>query len=390
MDLRFPEDSESLRRRFRSWLRTNQDETLVGLDVRGDEFDRNLDRLRAWNVRLADAGYAAVHWPVEYGGHGAGPVEAVVVAEELAKAMAPAPVNSLGISNIAPAIMRYGTPEQLELLRPMLRGEVIWSQGFSEPEAGSDLASLRSTARQVPGGFIVNGQKTWNTLGHVADMCATLVRTDPSVVGHAGLSYLLIDLHSTGVARQRIRNMAGDWGFCNLFFEDVHVLSSALLGPLNRGWAVATTTLTHERGAVGHLHEDMRRRARDLLDLARGSVSNGHPALLNTAIRIEIGRVFADIELLRLLNLRAVSEGSRGSPPGPESSLAKLLWNRINERMAETAAELMGYEANYGEWGRRRLYARSHSIAGGTTEVQRNIIASRILRLPAVERPSPG
>ncbi len=215
-----------------------------------DEGD-NLEILREWSRTLFDGGWAAVSWPAERGGRDAGVDEQLAYHEEMARAQAPGPVNVIGVSNIAPAIMQYGTPEQAErFLTPMLRGDEIWCQGMSEPDAGSDLASLRTSAVLDGDVFVVNGQKTWNSLGRFADWCQLYVRTDPTAAKHKGISCLLVDMRSPGIEVRPVRTMAGDLTFSELFFDNVRVPATALLGPLNEGWRVAMATLSHERAGV--------------------------------------------------------------------------------------------------------------------------------------------
>ena len=217
--------------------------------------DAPLDELRPWNALLFDAGYAAPSWPTRFGGRDAGLEDQLSHTEEMARADAPGPVNAIGVANIAPAILRYGAEEQQErFLRPMLRGDELWSQGMSEPGAGSDLASLRCAAVDVGDAFVVNGQKTWNSNGHLADWCQLYVRTDPGAAKHRGITCLLVDLALPGIEARPIRTMAGDVSFAELFLTDVRVPRSAMLGALHDGWAVATRTLSNERAGVASLY----------------------------------------------------------------------------------------------------------------------------------------
>src|SRR5947209_14290971 len=225
-----------------------------------------LERMRAWNRTLADAGYAAIAWPVEYGGRGAGVMEQVVYAEELHRAGTPGTLNVIGISNIAPSIMQHGTEEQKRrFLRPMLRGDEIWCQGFSEPNAGSDLASLQTRAVAEGDGFVVNGQKVWNTFGNIADWCELLVRTDPDAPKHKGISCLLVDMRLPGIESRPLVTITGEREFSEIFFSDVRVPRSALLGPENEGWRVAMSTLTPERRGVPTPHLGVRKKLPNLI-----------------------------------------------------------------------------------------------------------------------------
>ena len=343
--------------------------------------------MREWNARLADAGYAAISWPEEYGGRGAGLLEHVVLSEELSRADAPGTVNVVGISNIAPAIMHFGTEEQKRGFLPrMLRGDDIWCQGFSEPDAGSDLASLRMTAVRDGDEYVVRGQKVWTTLGNVANWCELLVRTDPTAKKHQGISCLLVDLTLPGIEVRPLVTITGEREFNELFFDDVRVPVTALLGAENDGWTVAMATLTNERGGVANLHLSVRKRIGRLFDLAASVQIDGRAATTDPSVRRTLARIYLRGESLKLLADRAISGAMHGRPAGPESSIAKLLWSDLDQEIAATATGLLGPEGMSGPWARDRLASRALSIAGGTTQVNKNIVAQRILGLP--KRPS--
>ena len=240
-------------------------------DRRGAD-DAAFETLRSWNATIADAGWAAVSWPREYGGRGASPIEQLAYAEEITRARVPLPLNIIGINNIAPAIMQYGTEAQKrDLLPPMLRADDIWCQGMSEPEAGSDLASLRTRAVRDGDDFVVTGQKIWTSLGHRADWCQLYVRTDPEAPKHKGISCLIVDMSSPGIEARPLVTLNGDSDFAEVFFNDVRVPAQALLGPLNKGWQVATTTLSYERAAAARLYAEMQVRLHDLVEDMRRS-----------------------------------------------------------------------------------------------------------------------
>ena len=384
MDFDYPPEAEAFRQEFRAWLAENLDGELVGLgfaDLTPDS--GRLAVLKDWNRRLAEAGYAAISWPVEYGGRGAGVMEQVVFTEEMHRAGAPGTLNPIGLSNIAPAIMQWGTEEQKAHFLPrMLRGDDIWCQGFSEPDAGSDLASLATRAVRDGDDFVVTGQKVWNTLGNVANWCELLVRTDPDVPKHKGISCLLVDMTLPGVEVRPLVTITGEREFNEIFFTDVRVPADALLGPCNEGWKVAVTTLAHERGGVASLHLGVRAKVQRLLELARTTPRNGATAADDPVIRQSLARAYLEAEYLKLLADRAVSAELHGRPLGPEGSLAKLVWGDVENRIAQVAGEVLGPAANTGEWGRDRVYVRAISIMGGTTQVNRNIVAQRVLGLP--------
>ena len=378
MNWRYPPEAEAFRHEVREWLEHNLPDDLRGKVLTDADDPDVLPALREWNRALADAGYAAIAWPAEYGGRGAGLLEQVVLAEELSAADAPPSLNPIGISNIAPAIMQYGTDEQKRSLLPrMLRADDIWCQGFSEPDAGSDLASLRTTAVDDGDVFIVNGQKIWTTLAHLANWCELLVRTDADAPKHKGISCLLVDMTLPGVEVRPLVTMTGDAEFNEIFFTDVRVPKSTLLGPINEGWRVAMSTLTNERAGVAVLHLAVRKKIARLIEAARVNGTANDPV-----VRQKLARIYLEGEYLKLLADRAVSGALHGRPTGPESSLIKLVWSEVQQRLAMVAGEVLGSEANTGQWARERVYAPSYSIAGGTTQVNRNLVAQRVLGLP--------
>ena len=379
MDFSYPPEAEAFRAELRAWLAANLDELFRAAGAaRGlASGPEQITLLREWNAWLADAGYAAIHWPREYGGRGAGLIEQVVWVEEMHRAGAPPTVNPIGLANIAPALMAHGSEAQKQrFLRRMLRGEDIWSQGFSEPGAGSDLASLRTGALRDGAHYLVNGQKTWTSLGAQADWCQLLVRTDPSAPKHRGISCLLVDLRLPGVDVRPITTLTGESDFAELFFRDVRVPADALLGAENEGWRVAMTTLTAERAGVATLHLGVRGRIQALIEDARAA-----GALADARHRERLARLYLEGELLKLLSERALS-GIVHQRQGPEGSLVKLVWSQTEQRVAEVTAEVLGQAALGGRWASARLAARSYSIAGGTTQVNRNIVAERVLGLP--------
>ncbi|MFM8304869.1 MAG: acyl-CoA dehydrogenase family protein, partial [Actinomycetota bacterium] len=241
MDFDYPAEAEAFRSEFRAWLDAHVTDEVRSIGARGLGYDtpEALARSQAWNRALADAGYAAIAWSVEYGGRGAGVMEQVVWAEELHRSGAPGPVNVLGIPNVAPAIMTYGTETQkTRLLPPMLRGDEVWCQGFSEPNAGSDLAALSTTARRDGDSWVINGQKVWTSLGHHAHWCELLVRTDPDAPKHRGISCLLVDMATPGIDIRPLITITGEHDFNEVFFDDVRVPADAILGPEHEGWRV--------------------------------------------------------------------------------------------------------------------------------------------------------
>jgi alkylation response protein AidB-like acyl-CoA dehydrogenase len=380
MDLSFGTEADVFREELVEWFAANHP---GDLDEGGDDDDTVFDRRRSWNVTLFEAGYAAIDWPVTHGGRDASVLEQLVYNEEIARAGVPGPVNAIGVANIAPAIMTLGTAEQQErFLRPMLRGDEIWSQGMSEPDAGSDLASLQCRAVRDGDHFVVNGQKTWNSLGHRADWCQPYVRTDPAVPKHEGMTCLLVDMRSAGIETRPIKTMGGALDFAEVFFTDVEVPVSAVLGEIGSGWHVATRTLGFERAGVAKLSLMLKENFDRLLADA-GPVRRADPVQ-----RQRLSARYIDTVLLRLLAQRAISAAIHGKMPGAEASVIKLAWSTMEQRVAETALDVMGIDGLSGPWAERLAGSRSLTIAGGTTEVNKNIIGERVLGLP--REPSPA
>jgi alkylation response protein AidB-like acyl-CoA dehydrogenase len=369
-------DVDAFRAELRAWLAAHLTPEVVEAYGRPGE-GPSLDVLRAWNRTLADGGWAAPAWPVEHGGRGAGVAEQLAYLEETSRVRAPGPVNVIGVSNIAPAIMHFGTAEQQQrFLRPMLRGDEIWSQGMSEPDAGSDLASLRTAAVEDGDDFVVNGQKTWNSLGHLADWCQLYVRTDPAAKKHAGITCFLVDLRTAGIQARPLTTMTGDHTFAELFFTDARVPRSAMLGPLHGGWSVAMTTLSFERAGVARLHLSLANRLDTLLSDPRARAGLRDPVR-----RDRLARVYAAIRCMRYLTERSLADPAAAGAGG---SLAKLAWAACDQELADVAVDLIGLDALRAEddWGDNLLAVRQASIAGGTTEINKNIVGEHVLGLP--------
>jgi hypothetical protein len=362
-----------------AWLAEHLTVAVIEAGRAGMDVGDNFEILRAWNQTLADAGWAAVAWPREFGGREAGIAEQLACLEEMSAAEAPGAINVIGVSNIAPAIMAVGTEEQqARFLAPMLRGDEIWSQGMSEPDAGSDLASLRTSARLEGDVFVVNGQKTWNSLGRHADWCQLYVRTDADVPKHKGISCLLVDMTTPGVEVRPLRTMAGELTFSELFFTDVEVPRDRLLGPLNEGWRVAMTTLSHERAGVARLHLSLSNRLDKLMADAKGRA-----ALADPVIRDRLMALYARIACMRWTTTRELQAVGQGRQPSPTmGSIAKLMWSLTEQTLAELAVDLLGLDALSGPWAKNLASSRQSTIAGGTTEINRNILGEHGLGLP--------
>jgi len=373
MDLRDTPEEESFRLEVRAWLEANAPKPPH--PARGS--DESFDFGKRWHRRLYDAGYAGLSWPAEFGGRSASPALQVIFEEELGRAEAPGLSNHLGIYHVAPAIMAFGTQEQKDrYLTPMLNAEEIWCQGFSEPGAGSDLASLRTKAVLDGDEFIVNGQKVWTTWGHHADWCQLLVRTEPDAPKHKGISCLLVDMHSPGITVRPLKQMSGDAEFNEMFFDDERVPAANLLGARGQGWAVTMTTLASERASVLTFHVRTKKQVRDLAALARARGREEDPL-----IRARLGQCAIDAEALQLFSYWSVS--NRGKTTGLEGSMAKLLWSELQQRIYETAMEILGPDAPLrSDWLHGLLDSRGLTVAAGTSEIQKNLLAERALGLP--------
>jgi alkylation response protein AidB-like acyl-CoA dehydrogenase len=380
--------ADEYRRELRSWLAEHFTPD-VAAAVSDHPEDARFEVQRAWNAILVDAGHGAVSWPARYGGRDAGLRQQLAGHEEMARAGAPGPINAIGVANIAPAIMSFGTEAQKErFLHPMLRGDEIWSQGMSEPEAGSDLASLRCRGVLDGDHFVVTGQKTWNSNGDRADWCQLYVRTNADAPKHQGITCLLVDMRTPGVEARPIVSMAGDTGFSELFFTDARIPTSALLGAVDAGWSVATSTLSNERAGVASLYLHTRRSFDRLVDAAKEPRPNGSRPIDDPVSRDRLMACFQDVRNLEFLAKRMLGTEMSGRAPGAEGSVIKLAWSQTGQRLAETAIAVLGIDALSGPWGETLLSSVSLSIAGGTTEVNKNIIGERVLRLPREPKPS--
>ena len=381
MDFSYPAEVERFRAELREWLTANLTDELIAARRPSGRTDATFEALRAFNRTMADAGWAAVSWPREYGGRGATVLEQLVYTEETTRARAPLPLNVIGMNNIAPAIMQYGTEGQKTALLPrMMRADDIWCQGMSEPEAGSDLAALRTRAVRDGDDFVVNGQKIWTSLGHRADWCQLYVRTDPEAPKHQGISCLIVDMTLPGIEVHPLVTLNGDTDFAEMFFHDVRVPADALLGPLNGGWQVATTTLSHERAGAARLYAEMEMRLEELVaDFAAADA-------LDDAVTLRrLGEIAVRIKYLEVLCQRSISATLHGGPVNAalgSASLAKTVWGEVGQDLAALAFDVLGTPGVRNQWVDYRLTSRSLTIAGGTSQINKNITAQRVLGLP--------
>ncbi len=391
MDFAYTREEETFRKEVRRWLEKNRPRGPKAASRGALTEDGDWDRLVEWHKKLHAGGWIGLSWPKEYGGRGATLMEQIIFNQEMNRLKLPPGCNVLGVMMAGPAIMHWGTEEQKQThLAKTLSGDEIWCEGLSEPGSGSDLASLQ--CRAVPDGddFIVNGQKVWTTLAHRADSVQLFVRTDSEAAKHKGLSCLLVDMKSPGVTVRPLRQITGDAEFSEIFFEDVRVPKANLLGPLNAGWQVLITTLMHERAGISELGTEQI--IDHLFELARSLEKDGRPASKDGYVRQQLAQFAIEVQARRLNGLRSLTKRLKGAPPGPEGSIGKLSATELTKRMAKFAVELAGPRAlvegsspfalDQGRWLQSILASPSLTIAGGTSEVNRNIIAERILGMP--------
>jgi alkylation response protein AidB-like acyl-CoA dehydrogenase len=387
MDFRDTPEEAAFRAEVRGWLRaTLTDAWFDDPDPSPRDPTRTEELRRWWQRELYDAGWAGLTWPTDYGGRGGTMVQQVIFNEESARARAPEPIGVIGLYMAGPTILAWGTDEQKRrYLPPLLAGDEIWCQGFSEPEAGSDL-DVRSRAVRDGDDYVVNGQKVWTSYGHIADWCLLVTRSDPHAPKQTGFTYLIGDMHASGVSVRPLVQITGRAEFNELFFDDVRVPVSHRLGAEGEGWQVAMTTLLHERGTMAASLQVMSRITLDRLVALTAELGvAGDPV-----VRERLAGFQMDVEALRLTNLRAITKMERGIP-GPEGSMSKLLWERVQQGMGEYAMELLGTAGllmsdasgdRDGIWAHVYLRGRGHTIEAGTTEILKNIVAERVLGLP--------
>jgi alkylation response protein AidB-like acyl-CoA dehydrogenase len=392
MDLNLTTEERLFRDELRAWLGANVPSDWK--QRREDPLETRFEYLRAWQSKLYEAGWAGVSWPKQYGGRGATLMQQVIFWQEMARAGAPPLANVLGLGLIGPTIIAFGADAQKRRYLPkILSAEEIWCQGFSEPNAGSDLASLQMEARQEADSYIVNGQKVWTSYGWLADWCELVVRTDPNAPKHKGLTVLLVDMKTPGIEVRPLRQMTGETEFNELFFHDVSVPLENVVGKVNEGWDVAIGTLMHERGTFGAgLQITYQQNIQRLIELSRQFRRNGRRAAEDPLIRQELAQCYAEIEIMRWNQMRAFSRISATGVPGPEGSIQKLFWSELNQRLQQVAQELLGpygqldgsdsHAIDNGLWSYGYLRARGNTIEAGTSEIQRNIVGHFVLGLP--------
>ncbi|MGH7309089.1 MAG: acyl-CoA dehydrogenase family protein [Candidatus Rokuibacteriota bacterium] len=390
MDFDFTPEQEAFRKEVRQWLERTLPDDLRGRSFAASRADREeVRKLRAWQKTMYEAGYVGIDWPREFGGRGATLIEQIILYQEMARAESPQPVNRGGLSMLGPTLMKYGTSAQQRRFLPgILTADDLWCQGFSEPNSGSDLANLRT--RAVPDGdaFVVTGQKVWTSMAHVADWCFLLVRTDPQEARHKGISFLLVDMRSSGITVRPLRQMTGEAEFNEVFFDAVRVPAANLVGRINEGWAVAITTLAYERDLLTFIrHIALRNAVQRLVRLVQ---EQGRGA--ERTVRQKVAGLWIGEQALQLNAYRSLTKILTGGQPGPEGSTAKLFWSQMDQELAQVATEVLGpfsqlasgppWARDDGQWEFYALLAQASGIRAGTSEILRNILSERVLGLP--------
>jgi alkylation response protein AidB-like acyl-CoA dehydrogenase len=376
MDLSLTDSEAAFRDEVRGWLEQNS----PGAAPQGDD-EAEFEFRRNWQRKMHEAGWAGLSWPEDYGGKGATLIEQSIFNEELARSGAPLPANVLGLVMGGPVVITHGSEQQKQrYLDPILSGEEIWCQGFSEPESGSDLASVKTRAVKSNGGWKVTGQKVWTTYAHEAKWCMLLARSDSDAPKHKGITYFILDMDQPGVDVRPLRQITGESEFNEIFLEEAEVPDENVVGEPGGGWQVALTTLMFERAGLGAAAVmGLSSTFDELLEIIRERDLADDPV-----IRQRVAKLKISIEAMRFGALRALTATMKNGIPGPEGSLSKLQWADTNQSLTELAGDVLGVEALEpgGIWSYRLLRARANSIEGGTTEVLKNIVAERVLGLP--------
>ena len=396
MDLNESQEHRAYRARVRSWFEQHRPGTLETLEDR-----------RAWHRTLYDAGFVGMGWPKAYGGQEASPIEQAIAGEEMARSQVPGTINSLGIGFIGPTLIAHGTEAQKQrYVKKILTAEELWCQLYSEPDSGSDLASLKTTAVRDGDHYIVNGQKVWSSQAFNADYAILLARTDTAAPKHKGISYFILDMHAEGVDVRRLKQITGSSEFCEEFLTNVRVPVENRIGEEGQGWELAQTTLGFERG--GSLLARVTAQKATLyrlIEVCKTMPRNGGVAIDDPLVRQKIGRMLAEVEVLRYAGLRLLSKLEKGQRPGPESSVDKLYYSEMDKRHQELIQEILGpygqllegapaelalgmrsTREDEGSWAYNFLWSRAGTIYSGSSEIQKNIIGERVLKLPREPR----
>jgi len=387
VDLSFTKEEESFREEVRSWLDDNLPAEWRHRGVGGYREDDDEDLQRRWQRMLHDAGWLKLGWPKEAGGRGATPVMQAIYQEEMARAGAPVILGRLGVTLLAPTLLGHGTQwQKAEYIDRILSGDLVFCQGFSEPDAGSDLAGLRTRAERKDGKWVLNGQKTWSSGAHYADKSFLLARTSTDGEAHKGIGFFLVDMHQPGVEVRRIRQMTGGGEFSEIFLSGAEVDDRDLVGQPGDGWKIAMAVFGFERGGLAQAAR-FERAVGELAALARN-----HGAGSDATTRQRVAQAQIDAHVFKVVGLRNLTRAEHGHPPGPEASLTKLYWSEMDKRMQELAVGLQGaygalapespFALEDGRWQFGWMWAQAETIYAGSSEIQRNIIAERVLGLP--------
>jgi alkylation response protein AidB-like acyl-CoA dehydrogenase len=376
MDLSFTEEEQAFALEIRGWLAEH-----LELPPGFASLEEQIAWGREWQARLAADRWVGIHWPAEYGGRAATPVQVAIYNMEYARSRALQPVNRVGINLAGPTLLAHGTEAQKQRWLPrILDASEIWCQLFSEPEAGSDLASLKTKAVPVDGGWRLEGQKVWTSYAQFARWGIALVRTDPEAPKHRGISYVIVDMEADGIEIRPLVQITGEAEFNEVFFDGAFVPEDHLVGGLHQGWAVASTTLAHERGTAFPFKEQV---VHEVFLDELYALAEERALLDDVEVSDALAQSFVELRILRLHNWATLSRLGRGIEPGPESSVTKLAWTDMTQHLSEAALSVVGEGAPLaGPWSRQWLWSKAASIAGGTSEVQRTIIGDRILGLP--------
>ena len=395
MDLDFTPEEQAFRDEARAWLGEHlpaEERPPEGQEMRA--FDL------AWQRTLFDGGWAGINWPTEYGGRGLSDIQQMIWYEEFARADPPFTLNNsctfVGNNHGGPTLIVNGTEAQKsEHLPKILRGEQVWCQGFSEPGSGSDLASLSCKAVVDGDELVVNGQKTWTSYAHVADVQELLVRTDPAAPKHKGISWVVCDMSSPGIEIREIRTMSHVTDFCEVFYDDVRIPLSNVVGQVNDGWRVAMSTLGFERGTAFMADQvDLAKVVEELIETARTTVGpdRRRPAIADDEIARRLATARAEVSALKAMTITGISRTARTGVPGPEGSMVRCFHGELHQRVYQLALDIIGPEAlrltpvdGEGTWTGSYLQSFAYTIGGGTTDIQRNIVGERVLGLPRVK-----
>jgi alkylation response protein AidB-like acyl-CoA dehydrogenase len=385
VDLSFTPEERAFATEVREWLAAH-----VEVPPRFENIADEVEFGRTWQAQLAADRWVGIHWPVDYGGRGASPVQVAIFNMEYARSRALQPINRVGINLAGPTLLAHGTEEQKQRWLPsILTAGEIWCQLFSEPDAGSDLASLKTRAERIDDGWLLSGQKVWTSYAQFARWGICLARTDPDVPKHKGISYLVVDMQSPGIEVRPLVQLTGDAEFNEVFLDEVFVPDDQLVGALHNGWAVANTTLAHERGTAFPFKEQV---VHEVYLDELWQLAAARDELDDVDIADALAQSFVDLRVLRLHNWRTLSRLTKGIEPGPESSVTKLAWSDMSQALSARALDVVGAASplwwgaddnpGLGFWQRQWLWSKAASIAGGTSEVQRTIIGERMLGLP--------